>query len=318
MRTALTLLLLLLLLLATPCLAAPQVLVSIAPLHSLVSILTKGVSEPGLLMSQSASPHSASLRPSQARALAAADLMIWVGPELESFLARPVTRLVKPEAEMQLLKLDNLKLLPQRQGGFWEEDHQGDTDHGEDADHAEKAEHHHRSINPHFWLSPENARQTARSVAKRLVQIDTQHQTIYQRNLTDLLQRIDGLEQSLRERLAPLKNLPYLVFHDAYPYFEEAFALNAIGSIRISAERAPGARRLEQIRVKLTESDAVCLFSEPQFSPALAERLAAGRDLKLATLDPLGSLSAQGEDAWFDLMNQLANNLIDCLAGEVK
>ncbi len=305
MRISLTLLLLLL---ATPCLAAPQVLVSIAPLHSLVSSLTRGVSEPELLMSQSASPHSASLRPSQARALAAADLMIWVGPALESFLARPVARLVKPQAEMQLLKLENLKLLPQRKGGVWEEDQHGETEHGE------QAQQRHQNINPHFWLSPENARQTARSVCKRLIQIDPLRQTIYQQNLSDLLRRIDDLEQSLEERLAPLKNRPYLVFHDAYPYFEEAFSLNAIGSIRISAERAPGARRLQQIRTKITESAAVCLFSEPQFSPALAERLAAGQDLALGTLDPLGSLSIKGEDAWFSMMNQLADNLIDCLA----
>ncbi len=299
MRLLLTLFLLLL---ATPGIAAPKIVVSIAPIHSLVSLVTKGISTPQLLLPQGGSPHSASLRPSQARALAEADLMIWVGPELETFLTQPIARLVVRRAEMQLLKLKDLNLLPQRHGGFWEEDR-----------HDEETDLRPQSINPHIWLSPDNARQIARSVCARLVQIDPQNRAVYEQNLAILLLRTSQLELELRKRLAPVQNRPYLVFHDAYPYFEEAFALNAIGSIRISAERAPGARRIQQIRIKTLESAAVCLFSEPQFSPALAETLAKGSGLNLGVLDPLGSTSAKGEDAWFNLMDNLADNLLDCL-----
>ncbi len=302
MRISLTIFLFLL---ASPCFAAPKIVVSIAPIHSLVSLLTKGVSEPKLLLRQGGSPHSSSLRPSQARALAAADLLIWVGPELESFLTVPVGRLVQPNAEMQLLKLEGLKLLSQRHGGFWEEDQ-----------HADKNSHDKQSINPHIWLSPDNARHIVSSISQRLIQLDPKNTAIYRQNEEDLQRRVDLLEQSLSYLLTPIRTRPYLVFHDAYPYFEDAFSLNAIGSVRISAERAPGARRLQQITTKVSESLAVCLFSEPQFSPALAASLAKDSGLKLGELDPLGSAIDQGDDSWFILMEKLAENLNNCL-GEV-
>lgn len=295
---------LLLLLITTPCLAAPHIVVSIAPLHSLVSALTSGISEPQLLLTRGGSPHSASLRPSQARALSEADLLIWVGPELESFLSQPISRLVKPQAEMQLLALDGLELLTQRQGGFWEDDEEPEA-----ARHTNNEQ----RINPHIWLSPDNARQISALVSARLIRIDPQNSTSYQQNLARLEQRIVALQTDLTQRLQPLQESPYLVFHDAYPYFEKAFSLNAIGSIRISAERPPGARRLQQIRSKISETAALCLFSEPQFSPALAQRLADDTGLKLGVLDPLGSAADIGEDAWFILMEKLAKNLEDCL-----
>ena len=258
-----------------------------------------------LLLRQGGSPHSSSLRPSQARALAEADLLIWVGPELESFLTVPIGRLVKPSAEMQLLKLQGLKLLSQRHGGFWEDDQ-----------HADEPSHDEQSINPHIWLSPDITRHIVASICKRLIQIDPKNATAYKQNRENLQRRIDLLEQSLKKQLIPIQTRPYMVFHDAYPYLEDAFSLNAIGSIRISAERAPGARRLQQIQSKISESAAVCLFSEPQFSPALASSLAKSSGLKLGELDPLGSTIGQGEDSWFILMERLAENLLNCL-GEV-
>ncbi len=299
MRISLTLFLFLL---ASPCFSAPKIVVSIAPIHSLVSLLTKGVSEPKLLLRQGGSPHSSSLRPSQARALAEADLLIWVGPELESFLTVPVGRLVQPKVEMQLLKLEGLKLLSQRHGGLWEEDQ-----------HADEASHDEQSINPHIWLAPDNARHIVSSISQRLIQIDQKNAAVYRQNEKELQRHVDLLEQALSEQLTPIRTQPYLVFHDAYPYFEDAFSLNAVGSVRISAERAPGARRLQQIKTKVSESAAVCLFSEPQFSPALAASLAKDSGLKLGELDPLGSAIDQGEDSWFILMERLAENLVDCL-----
>ncbi len=298
---------LIVLLITSPCLAAPHIVVSISPLHSLVSSLTKGVIEPQLLLPPGGSPHNASLRPSQAQALSEADLLIWIGPELESFLAQPIARLVAQPAEMQLLKLNTLKLLTQRHGGFWEEDQ-----------HEGKIKSEHQSVNPHIWLSPENAKQMVRSICGRLIQIDPKNGAIYQQNLAVLLQRIGRLKQSLSERLAPIQHRPYLVFHDAYPYLEDAFGLNAIGSIRISAERAPGARRLQQIQTKISESAASCLFTEPQFSPAVAQILTTGSELNLGVLDPLGSGLDIGEDLWFNLMNNLADNLVDCLGQEPR
>lgn len=296
-------LLIFLLFFSSPCLAAPKVVVSIAPIHSLVSALTSGITEPVLLLPQGGSPHSASLRPSQARALASADLLIWIGPELESFLQVPIERLVDKQAVMRLLALKQLDLLPQRQGGFWETD---DHDH----DHAGEEDH---SPNPHIWLSPQTAQQISAAISARLMTLDPQNRAVYQKNLAQLTLRIQQLEEELNLRLQAVRQRPYLVFHDAYPYFEKTFALNAVGSIRVSADRAPGARRLQQIRDKISDSSAICLFSEPQFSPALARQLAAGSELKLGELDPLGSQAVTGEDGWFILLNELTNNLLNCL-----
>ncbi len=292
------------LLLATPALAAPRIVVSIAPIHSLVAALTKGICAPQLLLSQGGSPHSASLRPSQARALSQADLLIWVGPELESFLSQSVKQLVRPGAEMRLLTLAGLRVLPQRKGGFWEQED----------DHSDGHQHGEQGINPHIWLSPANAKQISRAISKRLSRIDPAKRSGYEQNLALLLDKITDLQKELSLQLQPLQDRPYLVFHDAYPYFEQAFSLNAVGSVRVSAERAPGARRLQQIQTRLKESHAICLFSEPQFSPALAHRLTAGSHLRLGVLDPLGKTADSGEDAWFILMRNLARNLRSCLA----
>ncbi|WP_020676055.1 zinc ABC transporter substrate-binding protein [Geopsychrobacter electrodiphilus] len=294
----------LLLSLATPALATPKVVVSIIPIYSLVSALTRGVTTPELLLNQGGSPHSASLRPSQARALAEADLLIWVGPELESFLTQPISRLVKPGAEMRLLPIESLKRLPQRHGGFWEAD---DDEHDTGPGHSESL------FNPHIWLSPDNALQICVLVAARLTRLDPSHQAIYQKNLLALKARIQTLSNKLKQQLKPLQKEPYLVFHDAYAYFENAFGLNPIGSIRVSADRAPGARRLQQIREKIIQSKARCLFSEPQFSPATAQRLADAGHLKLGVLDPLGNRSNSSQDDWFNLMQKLADNLTSCL-----
>jgi len=288
---------------ATPSLAAPRIVVSIAPIHALTAALTRGVSEPRLLLPQGGSPHSGSLRPSQAQALASADLFIWIGPELEAFLAQPILRLVKPQAEMRLLTLKPLKLLAQRQGGFWEEDLH-------DAAEERHDEHH---FNPHIWLSPENASLISAAIARRLVQLDPQNTVRYQENLKVLQRKIGQLSISLKQRLEPVRRIPYLVFHDAYPYFEAAFDLNAVGSIRVSADRPPGARRITQIQSKIVDSRAVCLFSEPQFNPAMAQRLTANGQLKLGTLDPLGGPTQRITEGWFILMENLATNLTHCL-----
>jgi zinc transport system substrate-binding protein len=287
----------------TPALATPKIVVSIPPIFSLVSSITHGITRPELLLTQG-SPHNASLRPSQASALANADLLIWVGPELESFLAQPIKRLVKPGVELQLLTLEALKRLPQREGGFWEED---------EHETAHEAAHTDHRFNPHIWLAPENAQQIAAAVSNRLCQIDPAHQAGYQQNLIELTRRIQDFAKNLQQQLKPIQGKPYLVFHDAYPYFEDAFSLNALGSVRVSADRPPGAKRIQEIREKMVLTHAGCLFSEPQFSPTLAQRLAADGQLKLGVLDPLGSRSDNSEDDWFNLMQNLATSLKSCL-----
>jgi len=295
-------LLLSMLLFALPVCAAPRIVASIAPLHALTSALTLGLSEPSLLLTNQSSPHDANLRPSQVRSLAEADLVIWIGPQLEGFLAKPVKKL-KPQANLQLTRVPGLTLLPQREGGAWE------TGHEEPGHHAFSE----LEINPHLWLSPANAQLIARAICDRLVEIDPANQTGYTQNLAALSTRIATAASSLRRQLSSVRSQPYLVFHDAYAYFEAAFDLNPIGSIRVSVDRAPGARRLAQIEQRIKESGARCLFTEPQFDPLLARRLASRQGIRLGTLDPLGNIEDPAEEGWFVLMENLARNLEACL-----
>lgn len=240
-----------------------------------------------------------------------ADLLVWIGPQLESFLAKPVAHLMEQRANLQLTKVEGMTLLKQRGGGAWDAEHD-EAAHGHDDNHDLD---HDLDINPHLWLSPQNARLIVRVVAARLQKIDPQNSDLYADNRQKLEEQIRLTETRITEQLAPFRAKPYLVFHDAYHYFESAFGLNAIGSIRVSADRAPGAKRLIQLRQKIAASKAVCLFLEPQLGQETAHKLTLNSKIRLGLLDPLGTQQAQAEKGWFKLMTDLSNNLASCLSG---
>jgi zinc transport system substrate-binding protein len=283
--------------------AAPRVVVSIVPLHSLVAGVMAGVGEPRLLIPGGQSPHHYSLRPSRARALARAQLVLWVGAELEASLARSIRKLARGARVVTLMRHGDIRLLEAREGGVWE-DHQ-----------AQEAgvERHHHGLDPHLWLSPDNAGRIVRIVRDELIALDPGNADRYRDNAGALLQRIADLDRSLRERLEPLRGEPYLVFHDAYQYFERHYGLRAVGSVTVSPERPPGARRLHQLRGKIRTSGARCVFAEPQFRPGLVRTLIEGSGARGAELDPLGAGLQPGADAWFRLMEGLAGGLVACL-----
>lgn len=297
----------LLLLITRPVLAKPpQVLVSIKPIHSLVSSIMRGISSPLLLLEGVSTPHSYSLRPSDARKLAAADLVIWIGPELEGFLEKPLRTLKNTSQQLQLLEQPTLLRLPQRSGGFW--------DHASDHQHDHSSSPGKRGIyNPHLWLDPINAQSIAHLISQRLEQLDPANIEKYRHNTTKLLQKLKQLNQDLATRLAPVAAIPYLVFHDAYPYLEKRYQLSALGSVTISPERQPGAQRVGQILDKIKATKARCIFSEPQFQPGLVRVLEQETGIHSGILDPLGSDLEEGPDAYEQLMSQLAENLVSCL-----
>jgi zinc transport system substrate-binding protein len=293
-----------------PSLAAPRVVVSIAPLHSLVSGVMAGVAEPRLLIGGGASPHAYALKPSDARALHQAELIIWVGEGLETMLERPLHSLAGRARILELSGLKELHQLPTREGGPWE-GHEGASD--------EHAGHGDGEMDAHLWLSPDNARRIVVAVAGALVQLDPAHAVQYQANAGDMVGRIDALEQELAQQLAPLREQRYIVFHDAYHYFEEAFALNPAGAIAVSPDRPPGARRISEIRQKITDSGASCVFSEPQFRSAIVEVVLEGTSARPGVLDPLGSGLTPGKEQWFGLIRGLADSLSGCLVpGELR
>lgn len=281
----------------------PQVVVSIKPIHSLIAGVMAGVGEPRLLLTGGATPHGYALRPSEAKALAAADLVIWVGPELESFLIKPLASLGDKARSLVLFDALQSRLLPIRQGGAWEE-----HEHHEPAGHSERG-----MRNPHFWLDPALGKEIVTVAAAALIRIDPAHQAVYRENVQQLLLKLDALDAELKQILAPVREVPYVVFHDAYQYFEEAYNLRSVGAIAIDPERKPGARRILEIRQKIRSLQARCVFSEPQFEPKLIATIIEDTGARTGTLDPLGAELPEGPDTYFELLHQLAKALVEGL-----
>jgi len=284
---------------------SPRVVVSLAPLQALAEAVMQGVAEPVVLLPGGASPHSYALKPSQMRELQQADLVFWIGPALETFLARPLATLPANVQVVPLAELPGLRRLPIRSGGVWATDGE-DTAHGHDHDQA-------GAFDPHLWLGPSRGVLLAGEICRRLSAVDPQHAERYRANLRKLTGQVAALRTRLESQLAPLRGRPYLVFHDAYRYFEEEFGLQPLGAVSISPERAPGARRLRELQEQIRAQRVQCLFREPQFPPRLVEVLTAGTGARTGVLDPLGAELAPGADAYLRLLQGLADGLRDCL-----
>lgn len=306
------------------------VVASIKPVHSLVAGVMKGVGVPHLIVKGGGSPHTHSLKPSDADALQRAKVVFWVGDVLERFLQGPVETLAGKAKVVTLAEADGLVQLPFREGGPWAEhhDHHGHDDHhgkkgtGREHDHAHetssKAEHAHganrEEFDLHLWLDPENAKAFVAEIVGALAKADPAHKSIYEANGKDLVNRLDALTAALRAQLSNVKTKPFIVFHDAYQYLEKRFGLNAVGSITVSPDVQPGAQRLREIRDKIRTLGAVCVFAEPQFEPRLVRTVTQGTEARSGELDPLGSAIADGPDLYFELMSRNAGALVDCLS----
>lgn len=299
----------------------PTVVASIPPIHSLVAAVMGGAGEPTLLLRGSASPHTASLRPSDATTLQRAELIFWVDDAMETFLIKPMAALSAEARVVPLARAPGVKLLASREGGVWgshEHEHEHDRDHDQGTSgHGDDETHEagHGAYDMHIWLDPKNAMAMADAIAAALAEVDPEHATTYQANLATLRAKIEALDADLGGLLAPVAEKPYVVFHDAYHYLEARYGLSPVGAITINPDRAPGARTLSEIRDRIERSGAVCVFREPQFEPALMRTVTAGTPARVAVLDPLGADIPPGAEAYFATMRRLATALHDCLAG---
>lgn len=303
----------------------PEVVASITPIHSLAAGVMQGVGEPHLLVAGGQSPHTYSLSPSEAARLERADLVVWVGPDLESFLERPLDALTAKEKVLRLQETQGLAILDARLGGRWEghahdgDEHGHDDGHGHGHGHADEHGHddeHAGSIDSHIWLDPRNAVVMLRAVAERLSEIDPANAETYSANADAMESRIMALDREIEAMLEPVSGRPYIVFHDAYQYFEQRYGLNALGSVTVSPDRQPGAQRLNGMRNRIIEDGAVCVFREPQFRPALVETVTEGTQARGGVLDPLGADLEPGPGAYPQLLRAMAASLKDCLEGQ--
>lgn len=303
---------LLLLLLASAAVTAapPKVVASIKPLHSLVANVMDGVAEPGLLLDSTSSPHQFSLKPSDMRLLQSADLVIWVGRELERPLLKILGVSGKPSAQIELLRqpqvaagqrVREVEAVPA-------DGHHHADDHGHHAGHDHAA-----GMDPHIWLSPGMAGVIVELLMNELSQRDPDNAVRYRANAEKTLQRLQQLDVQLAARLAPLQDRTFLVYHDGYGWFQAHYGLKSAVVIALNPQRQPGAATVRRLSQQARQRDAQCIFTEPQFSPKLAERLASDLGLRHGVLDPLGTGLVAGPEAYFQLLNNLADSLSRCL-----
>ena len=308
--------------------AAPDVVVSIKPVHSLVAAIMQGVGEPQLIVDGAASPHTYNLRPSNARKLEKADVVFWVGPGLEAFLEKPLEALASKATVVELEDAKGLEKLPFREGGPFEAHDHGDEGHDAHNGHAEEegahdhghdhaeghGDHDHGAYDAHLWLAPANAKAMAQTIETALIAADAGNAATYQANTKKLIDDLNALDAELRETVKPVKDKPFIVFHDAYQYFEHRYGVKTAGSITVSPETLPGADRVKQMQEKVRQLGATCVFAEPQFEPKLISVITEGTAAKSATLDPEAATLEPGPDLYFKLMRGIAGSLKDCLS----
>lgn len=282
--------------------APPRVVASIKPLHSLVSYVMQGVTEPHLLLSDNESPHHVYLKPSQRQLLAKADIVFYVAPELETFLKKPLSQLPTSIQKIALIESKGLTLLPARA-----------HDHGKHPEHLHSPPKSPALYDTHIWLSPDNAKVMVRSIAHVLSQVDPKHAPHYTENATQFATQLEQLDRQLREALLPAQTTAFMVAHDAYHYFEHQYGLHNVGAITLDPAQPPSARKLHILRQRIRDLNPACLFSEPQSSRQLIDTLVEGTSLQTAILDPLGTTLSAGPNMYFALLEQLGQAFTLCL-----
>lgn len=281
--------------------AEVRVLTSIKPLQLIASAVQGDLGQPEVLLPPGASPHHFALRPSDVRRVQSADLLYWIGPDMETFLPRVLSGREQPSVAVQSLPGLTLRHFGEDAG-----EHHHHDEHG-----ADEHDHEHRpgSLDAHLWLLPANARVIAAKMAADLSAADPANAARYQANLQAFEQRLSAADAATKARLALLTSKPFFVFHQAFDYFEAAYGLQHAGVFTAASEVQPGARHVASMRERLTAAGPSCVFSEPPLRPRLAETLSAGLPVKLAELDALGARATSYEQLLADLSDGLAGCL---------
>ena len=287
-----------------------KVVVSIKPFHSLVSTVMKGVSEPALLLNGNNSPHTYSLRPSAAVKLQNAHLVFWGGENLEGLLAKPIHSLAAGARVVSFEDTPGLILRPFRSVKEWQE---FDPESENDQDHLKKQEIHRLPRNdPHIWLDPYNAQKITQNLVQILSEFDPENAQTYHSNGKKIILRLSDLNIQLETKMSSVSSKSYIVFHDAYQYFEKRYQLNPIASVTVSSGTSTSVGRLIDIRKKIKNKNVLCIFTDPQFSPKLVQTLISGTAVKKGILDPIGTSIPPGPEMYFTLLNNISHSISTC------
>ncbi|WP_163372287.1 zinc ABC transporter substrate-binding protein ZnuA [Endozoicomonas acroporae] len=281
----------------------PKVLVSIKPLQLIAQAVTEGVTDTEVLLPPGSSPHSHSLKPSDARKLRSADVIFWVGPSMETFLPKMLAS-AKGVKAVSAMDMHGIRLRSSEEHGHHVHEHGEHHDHGD--------------YDPHIWLSTDNARVIAREMARVLMSVDKVNQSRYQRNLALFLNSMDQTDVRNGQKVEQSGRQPFFVFHNAYGYLQEQYGLEVAGYFTLNPEQQPGARHLVSLKGQLNKVGSACIFREPQFQPAYIERLTEGLSVQVGVLDPLAENIQSGPESYATFINQLVDNITSCIQGTVK
>ena len=298
-----------------------NVVTSIKPIHSLASYVMDGVGKPDVIVDGYNSPHGFSLKPSHAKMIEKADLIIWVGEDLEAFLEKPLNTIAKKAVNVEIMDLSGVKKLKFREKNIFE----GHDDHGhghkekKHDDHGHKKAKHddhgheghaHGEHDPHVWLDPMNAKVIVKEIEKQLVKLDPDNSSKYKANSKKAQSELDNLTKNIKRDLKG--NLRFVVFHDAYQYFENRFGIKVLGALTLNPDVLPGAEQLSEIREVIEHEKVNCLFSEPQFNPAIIKSIAKATKIKTGVLDPLGATLDKGKSMYSELLQSMYASFKGC------
>ena len=315
-----------------------KVVASIKPIHSLASYLMNGVAKPDLIVDGYASPHGFAMKPSHAKMLQNADLIFWVGEDVENFLEKPLGSIAKKAEKIELMQIKGLQVLKFRERNIFDdhddhghddhdkkEDHDSHAkkedhddhgkkedhdDHGKKEDHDDHERHAHGEFDPHIWLDPINAKVILNEMVEHLIENDPKNEAKYKSNLDEALKDIDKLTIDVMTELS--NSVSSIVFHDAYQYFEKRFNVNILGAFTVNTDVMPGAEQLSEIREIIEHDKVACVFSEPQFNPDIIKAVAKDMNIKTGVIDPLGATLNPGKDLYFSLIKNMSASFKGC------
>ena len=294
-----------------------KVVTSIKPIHSITSYIMDGVGSPDLIVDGYNSPHNFQLKPSHAKMLQNADLVIFVGEGIEEFLEKPLESIAKDAKKFALLEQSGFKKLKFREKNIFEE-HDDHDDHDKKAkkkdDHDDHGHddhgHGHGEYDPHIWLDPINAKAMIKKITKLLSKMDKENSSTYKSNSKKAIKEIDMMVKEIKSEMN--KDLKFVVFHDAYQYFENRFDISVLGALTVNTDVLPGAEQLAEIREVIEHENVNCIFSEPQFNPDIINAIAMDTNVKTGVLDPLGATLEPGKDLYFDLIKNISKSFKGC------
>ena len=289
-----------------------KVVTTIKPLHSLVSSVMEGVGEPSLIIEGTNNPHTFVFKPSHAELLEEADIVFWIGEDLEAFMEKPLDSLASNAKKVAFMDLASIEKLKFREENIFD-DHDGHDDEHEGHDDHDDHDHHghaHGEFDAHIWLDPINAKEMIHEIAHELGALDPKNKEIYESNANKTLKSLDKLIEDVNSSVS--KDVSYIVFHDAYQYFEKRFGVSSAGALTLNPDVLPGAKQIADVQDLISDKNIKCIFSEPQYNPKIIETLASDMDITTGIMDPLGAYIDKGNSMYFDLIKQISNSINKC------